>query len=287
MMLAATPDIRQFLDPADWRHHLFGLPIARWRALRGRRYWITGAGTGFGRSLAVALAAADARVILSGRRHEKLLESIEEMRSLTIPIVNAVPLQIDIVDPGSVAAAAAAIERQHGSLHGLVHGAAVPPGPDGRWPLMSMSPEGWNGLLASNVTGAWQVMRAALPMMMSGGSCRIVLLTSEAAWAFTPGIGPYNVTKCALNNLGGSFAAECAARYPEADIQINVLVPGEARTEMNQGSTDSPYTIVCMALALLSHPADGPNGCFFHRDGRHLSFGYSLRYERPLFSDSS
>jgi NAD(P)-dependent dehydrogenase (short-subunit alcohol dehydrogenase family) len=287
MMPTATPGIRQHLDPADWRHHLFGLPIARWRALREKAFWITGAGTGFGRSLAVALAAADARVILSGRRREKLLESIEEMRSLAIPVINAVPLPVDIVDPASVAAAAAAIALRHGSLHGLVHGAALPPGPDGPWPLMSMSLEGWSGLLATNVTGAWQVMRAALPMMISGGSCRIVLLTSEAGWAFTPGVGPYNVTKCALNNLGGSFAAESAARYPGADVQINVLVPGEARTEMNQGSPDSPYTIVCMALALLSHPAGGPNACFFHRDGRHLSFGYSLRYERPLFDDTS
>lgn len=284
-MPAATPGIRQFLDPADWRRHLFGLPVVRWRALHGRCYWVTGAGTGFGRSVAVALAAADARVIVSGRRREKLLETIEEMKSLAIPAANTFPLQVDMVDPGSVAAATATIERQHGLLNGFVHGAALPQGPDGPWPLMSTSPERWNGLVATNVTGAWLATRGAIPLMLSGGACRAVLLTSEAGWAFTPGFGPYNVTKCALNNLGASFAAECAARWPAADVQINVLVPGEARTEMNQGSTDSPYTIACMGLALLSHPAGGPNGRFFHRDGRHLSFGYSTSYERALFDD--
>ena len=110
----------------------------------------------------------------------------------------------------------------------------------------------------------------------------MVFLTSEAGWASTPGFGAYNVTKSALNTLGASFAAECAARHPAADMQINVLVPGEARTEMNQGSTDSPYAIACMTLTLLSHPAGGPNGCFFHRDGRHLSFGHRGPYERTL-----
>ena len=94
--------------------------------------------------------------------------------------------------------------------------------------------------VGTNLTGAWLICRAAVPDMLAAGSCRVVLLTSEAGWAFTPGVGAYNVSKSALNNLGASLAAECAARYPAADVQINVLIPGEARTEMNQGSTDQP-----------------------------------------------
>ena len=66
------------------------------------------------------------------------------------------------------------------------------------------------------------------------------------------------------------------------DIQINVLVPGEARTEMNQGSTESPYAVVSMVLVLLSHPPGGPNGHFFNRDGRHLAFAYTQEYSQPL-----
>ena len=69
------------------------------------------------------------------------------------------------------------------------------------------------------------------------------------------------------------------------DVQINVLVPGEARTEMNQGSNRSPYTIAGMVLLLLSHSPGGPNGHFFHADGRHLAFGYSPPYDRSLLTD--
>jgi NAD(P)-dependent dehydrogenase (short-subunit alcohol dehydrogenase family) len=112
----------------------------------------------------------------------------------------------------------------------------------------------------------------------------VVFLTSEAGWAATPGVGPYNVSKAAVNALSASFAAECAQRYQECDIQINALIPGEARSEMNQGSSISPYTVVPMTLALLSHPPAGPNGRFFHRDGRHFSFAYSGAYESALFS---
>ena len=72
------------------------------------------------------------------------------------------------------------------------------------------------------------------------------------------GFGPYNVSKSAVNTLGASLAAECTLRYPDKDIQVNVLVPGEARTEMNQGSTESPYAVVSMVLVLLSHPPGGP-----------------------------
>ena len=58
--------------------------------------------------------------------------------------------------------------------------------------------------------------------------------------------------------------------------------PGEARSEMNQGSEVSPYTAVAMTLALLSHPRGGPNGRFFARDGRHLEFAYAKPWDRPL-----
>lgn len=117
-----------------------------------------------------------------------------------------------------------------------------------------------------------------LPHMLRAAAPRVVFLTSEAGWASTSGFGHYNVSKAALNSLGASLAEECAARHPGADIQINVLDPGEARTEMNQSSSRSPFAAVPMTLLLLSHPPGGPNGRFFHADGRHLAFGHAAPY---------
>ena len=126
-MPEATPGIQQFLDPAAGGIIALGLPPARWRALSGRTAWITGAGTGYGRSIAVALAAAGAHVILSSRRTEKLNESIEEMRSLGIPADNTAAIPLDITDSGSVEAAAAEVRRRFGPAHFLIHSAAVSP----------------------------------------------------------------------------------------------------------------------------------------------------------------
>ncbi len=118
--------------------------------------------------------------------------------------------------------------------------------------------------------------------MKTAGQLRILFISSEAGWAFTPGFGPYNISKAAVNNLAASIANECEAVCPELDAQINAVVPGQARTEMNQGATESPYSIVPIVLSLLSHPKGGPSGKFFHRDGRNLSFCYSKAYEKPV-----
>jgi NAD(P)-dependent dehydrogenase (short-subunit alcohol dehydrogenase family) len=277
-----TPGIDQTLSPGDWQVHHFGMPPERWVRLRERSYWVTGAGTGFGQAMAVALACAGAQVFLTGRRPEKLAETVDEVRRLGGEATRCHAVPADITDDSEVERASAFIRGRSQALHGLVNNAAVPQRRNHPWPLQEGPGEAWQQMLAVNVTAAWRVTAAALPHAIQGGEVRALFVTSEAGWASTTGVGPYNVSKAALNSLGASFAEECAARYPGVDVQINVLVPGEARTEMNQGTTRSPYVVVPMVLALLSHPAGGPNGRFFHADGCHLAFAYSPPHDRPL-----
>jgi len=277
-----TTAIRQDLNLQSWAKHCFGLPQKRWEALAKSKVWITGAGTGFGLSMAAALAAAGGQVFLSGRRAAKLEEALGFIRSLGISAERCVPIPCDVRDETSVRAAVATIGASAGSLFGLINNAALPMRDRRPAPLAAIDATGWRDLVETNVTGPWLVTRAALPLLASASAGRVIFVTSEAGWAFTPGHGPYNMSKAALNNLGASFAAECAAAYPDRDLQINVLVPGEARTEMNQASDVSPDAVVPMTLALLSHPSGGPNGCFFHRDGRHLAFAYAVPYAKPL-----
>lgn len=282
-MTPGTPGMVPDRDPRAWRDHRFGLPQPRWDTLAGRAFWITGGGTGYGRALAAALAAARATVFVSGRRPDKLAETADAARSLAGDGDRVVPLPCDITDPAAVAAAAAAISSRGAALAGVVNNAALAEPPQDGQPLLHMPPGEWQRLVATNLTGAWLVTRAAIPLMARGDTLRALFVTSEAGWAFTPGMGPYNVSKAALNSLGACFAAECAAAFPGLDVQLNVLDPGEAATEMNRGSAISPYAVAGMALALLSHPRGGPNGRFFHRDGRHLSFAYAEPYEHSLF----
>jgi len=254
----------------------------RWKRLHDVGFWITGAGTGFGRALAVALGCAEARVFLTGRRKSKLLESVEEAAAMGASRANFFVLPADITSEEQIAETVRIIDTTGLGLRGVVNSAAIAQRRRSEWPLMEETREFWHDILTTNLLGSWLVTKSAVPLMVRGGAIRVLFLSSEAGWANTAGVGQYNVSKAALNSLGASVAEECALRYPEVDVQINVLVPGEARTEMNQGSRNSPYTLASMALLLLSHARGGPNGKFFHRDGRHLEFAYSTTYTKNL-----
>ena len=280
----STRSVLEHADPSNWREHHFGLPLPRWKDLAGRAFWVTGAGTGYGRAISLALGAAGAKVVLTGRREKMLRQTLQEGASMGIVMDACVAVEADISDPSDIDRAIETLGRQVPCLDGLVNCAALPQPDCGPFPLTSQSLPEWIGLMKTNVTAQWLASRACLPLMVKAARIRILFLSSEAGWASTPGFGPYNISKAALNSLGSSFAAECAAKYPSCDVQVNVLVPGEARTEMNRGSNISPFAAASMVLALLSHPSGGPNGRLFHRDGRHLAFACAEPYPKDLFA---
>lgn len=278
-----TTKVLQDVDPALWAEHRYGLTPERLACLRGKSYWVTGAGTGYGRCMACGLAATGARVFLTGRRVQKLQESIEEIASLNISTDKCHVVGADLTDYDETIKACERVRNSCGSLNGLINNAAIPTEPGSCEPLQSGSLEYWNKIMATNVTAPWLLTRIVFPHMLISGSARVLLISSDAGWANdTPGNGMYKVSKAALNSLGRAAACEYAHSFPDKDIQINVLVAGEARTEMNKGSTRNPYAIVSMALMLLSHPEGGPNGRYFHWDGRHLAFGNASPYDKPL-----
>jgi len=191
-------------------------------------------------------------------------------------------LPADVTSEEQVLKTVRAIETSELQLRGVINSAGVAQHRRSPWPLLDQTADSWREILGTNLLGSWLVTKSAVPLMVRGAVVRALFLSSEAGWANTAGFGQYNVTKAAVNSLGFSLAEECARRYRDLDVQMNVLVPGEARTEMNQGSENSPYTLASMALLLLSHPKGGPNGKFFHRDGRHLEFAYSTAYGKSL-----
>lgn len=278
----STSGINQNADPSLWREHFFGLSETRWDRLKKRSFWITGAGSGYGQAVALALAAAGSLVFITGRSFQKLEATKLEGFRYKINTENLIPVVADITSEADLDSAIKHISGHTKVLYGLINSAALPQPDVGCFSLSNISKNCWNELMLTNITAQWLTTRAALPLLTIGKEARVLYLTSEAGWADSLGFGPYNVSKSAVNSLGASFASECSAKYPEKDIQINVLVPGEARTEMNQLSFNSPFAVVSMVLALLSHPTNGPNGQFFHRDGRHLSFGYSKIYNRSI-----
>ena len=281
-MTSLTTGIIEDPDPSQWMRHRYGLAEMRWERLRNGAFWITGAGTGFGCAIATALASSGAHVFLTGRREAKLKEAIESMHSFGIDTSRCHAVPADVTNSEQIERAFADIRTRCSSLQGVVHSAAVPQRTRFQYPLEDEDVDCWDEAMQVNVRGPWLVTRTALPLMLKVGAARVLFLTSGAGWAFASGYGQYNVSKAALNSLTASFAEESSNRHPSADIQINGLDPGQARTEMNQGSTRSPFGVVSVALLLLSHPKGGPNGKFFSHDGRHLGFCNSAPYDKSL-----
>jgi NAD(P)-dependent dehydrogenase (short-subunit alcohol dehydrogenase family) len=211
-----------------------------------------------------------------------LLETVAEAEEIGAHRANFFVLPADVTSEEQVLKTVRAIETSELQLRGVINSAGVAQHRRSPWPLLDQTADSWREILGTNLLGSWLVTKSAVPLMVRGAAVRVLFLSSEAGWANTAGFGQYNVTKAAVNSLGFSLAEECGRRYPDLDVQMNVLVPGEARTEMNQGSENSPYTLASMALLLLSHPKGGPNGKFFHRDGRHLEFAYSTAYGKSL-----
>lgn len=266
-----------------WREHNFGLDKKRWEALRGGVYWVVGAGTGYGQAISLALAAAGAKVILSGRRREKLEATISEGIQQGLDRTHFCTFPMDFTKSFEIKRTVSSFGDKVEDPIGLVVTAAIPQYRKYPYPLIQGSQAAWSKMLLTNVTAALLTAKLALPVISRQESFKIIFFTSKAGWSNTCGFGPYNISKAALNSLGSSIALEYAELFPKKDIQINVLEPGESRSEMNQGSSRSPFSTVSVALSLLSHPFGGPNGGFFSSDGASLTFGDIVSQHKEPF----
>ncbi len=268
--------------------HRFGLAIEKWQRFRGLSALVTGAGTGYGQAIATALAGAGANVILVGRRRGKLEETAQKCREHADDPVDVRICPVDLCDFESQTTMLDQIESEAETPTLLVNSAALPCRPDVSLPLplFSYDVEEWEALLRTNVTAPWFLSREFVKRFQGRSPIRILNMTSRAGWSSKGSLGPYNVSKAALNNLTMSLAEEARAQFPDADIQINALNPWEARSEMNQGSTTPQEKVLPMALLLLAQPAGGPSGYFFSRDGRHDQFTDTLPYDKDLAAES-
>jgi NAD(P)-dependent dehydrogenase (short-subunit alcohol dehydrogenase family) len=183
---------------------------------------VTGAGSGVGRSAALALAADGYHVVLAGRRADALAETIDMSGS---DHMLAVPT--DVSDPASVARLFDEIAAKCGRLDVLFNNAG---GGTPSTNFGDLTLEQWMGVVNVNLNGAFLVAHAAYRMMRDqtpqGG--RIINNGSISAHAPRPGSAPYTSTKHAITGLTKSISLD-GRRYNIACGQIDI---GNAATPM-------------------------------------------------------
>jgi NAD(P)-dependent dehydrogenase (short-subunit alcohol dehydrogenase family) len=185
---------------------------------------VTGAGSGIGRAVSVALQGAGYSVALAGRRAAEL-EKTAAMRSASGGAM--LPVPTDIGDPKSVKALFARIKEEFGRLDLLVNNAgAGAPG----IPMEDLTYEQWMAVVNVNLTGAFLCAQEAVRMMKAqaprGG--RIINNGSISAHTPRPNSAPYTATKHAITGLTKCIALD-GRRYDIACGQIDI---GNAETPM-------------------------------------------------------
>jgi NAD(P)-dependent dehydrogenase (short-subunit alcohol dehydrogenase family) len=184
--------------------------------LKGKVAWITGGGSGIGLAGAIEFAKAGATVVISGRTEATLKDALKH--------VKAEMVVCDVAHKDQVAKAAAQIHKRHGRVDILVNSAGI------NLPKRSfrdVSNEGWDQIVAVNLSGMFYCVQAVLPGMRARKDGLIINISSWfGRYANALGGPGYGATKRAVVALTEQLNIEECAN----GIRATSVLPGEAAT---------------------------------------------------------
>ncbi len=181
---------------------------------------ITGGGTGIGKAIALEFAKVGANVVVASRKLENLDKAAAEIRalgreSLAIATDIRVPEQVDNMVKQTV--------EKFGRIDILVNnaGASFPVN------VEELSPNGWNVIIAINLTGTFLCSVAAGKVMIQQKGGKIINVSSVAGINGSPRMAHYGAAKAGVINLTKTLAVEWAPH----NINVNCIAPGMIETE--------------------------------------------------------
>ncbi|MEM1286796.1 MAG: 3-oxoacyl-[acyl-carrier-protein] reductase [Pseudomonadota bacterium] len=194
-------------------------------SLAERRALVTGASGGIGGAIAKQLAAAGAKVAVSGTREDALNDLAQSIGDMAVPYV------ANLAESDATNALVASVEKDFGSLDILVNNAGVTR--DGL--AMRMKDEDWQTVLDVNLSAVFKLSRAAIKGMMKRRHGRIIQITSVVGSTGNPGQTNYVAAKAGLTGMSKALAQEVASR----GITVNCIAPGFIATPMTDALNDA------------------------------------------------
>ena len=189
------------------------------RELQGKVALVTGGSRGIGQAIAKALADAGARVAVVARDGERAT-----LAAAGLPGEGHAGYACDVADAGRVQETVAAVESAQGPVDVLVNNAGITR--DNL--LLRMSVEEFDEVIATNLKGAFNLIRAVTRGMMRRRDGAILNITSVVGLIGNPGQANYAASKAGLLGLTKSVARELASR----NVRCNAIAPGFIRTDM-------------------------------------------------------
>lgn len=178
-----------------------------------RTVFITGATAGFGTAIARRYAALGARLVLSGRRSDRL-EALKA--ELGVPVH---ALTLDVRDRQAVADAIAGLPAEFATIDVLVNNAGLALGLE---PAQDANPEDWEVMVDTNVKGLMYVTRAVLPGMVARNRGHVVNIASTAGTYPYPGGNAYGATKAAVTQ----FSLNLITDLVKTKVRVTNIEPG-------------------------------------------------------------
>lgn len=190
--------------------------VFRERLFAGQVIVVTGGGSGIGRCTAHELSALGAKLVLVGRKIEKLQTVAAELQSDN-PGAEAECLSCDIREEEAVRAMVTAALKRFGRIDGLVNNA----GGQFPAPLAQISQKGWDAVVRNNLTGGFLVARECYTQWMADHGGSIVNIVADF-WNGMPNMGHSGAARAGMVN----FTETAAAEWGVSGVRVNAVAPG-------------------------------------------------------------
>lgn len=191
--------------------------------LAGRKILITGAASGMGRAIAETFAEEGASLALLDRNEAGAAD--------VAAALGMASWGCDVTDRQAVNRIVAEAGDALGGLDGLVNAAGVLD----VTPFADLDPESWDRMIGVNLTGPFNIVKAALPFLQKAERATIVNIASVSALMPMPGTAGYSASKA-----GVTLFTKCIAMDLGPAIRANSICPGVIKTEMTRYLWENP-----------------------------------------------